>query len=121
MKSSTAGDLIFPQFVMDSSPEAMIITNAEGHIVRVNTRAETLFGYSQDEIAGKNIDRLVSLRGDLKTAKTITETVAAGEKIATETKRRRKNGTLIDVSVLASPIIIDGDQIAVYAIYRDKN
>jgi PAS domain S-box-containing protein len=45
--------------------------------------------------------------------------VARGEKIKTETIRQHKDGRLIHVSVLGTPIEIEGGQIAVYGIYRD--
>jgi signal transduction histidine kinase len=49
----------------------------------------------------------------------VTKKVAEGEKISFETMRRHKDGTLLNVSVLASPIIVDGELIAIYGIYRD--
>ena len=45
--------------------------------------------------------------------------VAKGEKIRIETIRQHKNGNLIHVSVLGTPIEIEGGQVAVYGIYRD--
>ena len=36
-----------------------------------------------------------------------------------ETARTRKDGTKIEVSLLASPIVIDNVQVAFYGIYRD--
>jgi len=39
--------------------------------------------------------------------------------VAFEAIRQRKDGSLIHVSVLGSPIVVDGGVVAVYAIYRD--
>ena len=41
------------------APEAMVVMNAEGRIVRVNTRAEKLFGYSQEELMGQKPDKIM--------------------------------------------------------------
>jgi len=41
------------------APEAMVIMNAEGRIVSVNTRAEELFGYSQEELVGQKPDKIM--------------------------------------------------------------
>ena len=41
------------------APEAMVVMNAEGRIVRVNTRAEELFGYSQQELMGQKPDKIM--------------------------------------------------------------
>lgn len=54
-----------------------------------------------------------------KKTKKISENVIGGEKIDIETKRKRKDGSLIDVSILGAPIIHEGRQIGDYAIYRD--
>lgn len=45
--------------------------------------------------------------------------VAQGERVEIETVRKRKDGTLVDVSVLGTPIRISGGQVGVYGIYRD--
>ena len=41
------------------APEAMVVMNAEGRIVRVNTRAEELSGYSQQELMGQKPDKIM--------------------------------------------------------------
>jgi diguanylate cyclase (GGDEF)-like protein/PAS domain S-box-containing protein len=48
-----------------------------------------------------------------------TRQVATGGRVSFETVRRRKDGTLLPVSVLGTPILRGGGQIAVYGIYRD--
>jgi PAS domain S-box-containing protein len=45
--------------LLDSAPDAMVITDEQGKIVLVNSRTETLFGYSRDELAGQEIELLV--------------------------------------------------------------
>jgi two-component sensor histidine kinase len=49
----------------------------------------------------------------------ITEKVTMGDSVSLETVRQRKDGTLIDVSVLASPIFVDETLVGVYGIYRN--
>ena len=45
--------------------------------------------------------------------------VLKGEVINRETIRKRKDGSIVDVSVLAYPIILGDNQIGVYGIYSD--
>src|SRR5262249_46476172 len=40
--------------------------------------------------------------------------------VSSETTRRRKDGLNVAVSVLGSPIIVDGTQVGVMAVYRDN-
>ena len=105
--------------LFESAQEAILLSENDGSIIRANKDFFRLFGYSQDEVIGKNIDKLIALEKQFESAATITQSVVDGKNIAIETKRKKKDGTLIDVSVLASPIVIDGEQIATYGIYRD--
>jgi PAS domain S-box-containing protein len=45
--------------LLEAAPDAMIISSAEGEISLVNSQAEVMFGYSRDELIGRNIRRLV--------------------------------------------------------------
>ena len=45
--------------------------------------------------------------------------VIAGHEATYETQRRKKNGSLVDVSVLSAPIKVDGQVQGVYSVYRD--
>lgn len=48
--------------VVESAPDAMVIVDAAGIIVLVNSLAESMFGYSRTEIAGKPLEALVPSR-----------------------------------------------------------
>jgi sigma-B regulation protein RsbU (phosphoserine phosphatase) len=45
--------------------------------------------------------------------------VIHGEPVEEDSQRKRKDGSLFDVSILGAPILKDGKPIGVYAIYRD--
>ena len=105
--------------LFESAQEAIVLCENDGRIIRANKDFYRLFGYSPDEVIGKNIDELIAPKENLKSASAITQNAATGKKSAIETKRKKKDGTIIDVSVLASPIIIGEEQIALYGIYRD--
>jgi PAS domain S-box-containing protein len=47
---------------VESSPNAMLMTNADGVIEMVNGQTERTFGYSRDELLGQSIERLVPER-----------------------------------------------------------
>jgi two-component system, NarL family, sensor histidine kinase DevS len=42
--------------VLEAAPDAMVVMGADGKIVRVNTQAKKLFGYSQEELLGQEPD-----------------------------------------------------------------
>ncbi|HIJ57253.1 MAG TPA: PAS domain S-box protein [Deltaproteobacteria bacterium] len=103
----------------ESAQEAIVLMDTRGKIIRVNSEFTHLFGYSIDESVGNAIDDLVVPEEHRDEGRSITNTAARGEKIVRETVRKRKDGTNIYVSVLASPITIDNRVVAAYAIYRD--
>ncbi len=45
--------------LLEAAPDAMIISSADGDISLVNSQAEMMFGYSRDELMGRNIRMLV--------------------------------------------------------------
>ena len=105
--------------LFEGSPETVVLTKNDGTLIRVNNEFEKLFGYSAEEALGKKIDELI-VPGELNAeARQISTRVANGGKILLETLRQHKNGSLIHVSVLGTPIEIEGGQVAVYGIYRD--
>jgi PAS domain S-box-containing protein len=46
------------QFI-ERVPDAMILSDPKGRIVTVNTNIERMFGYSRDELLGKEVEILV--------------------------------------------------------------
>ncbi len=46
----------------DSLPDGVLVTNAEGEILRVNSQAENLFGYSRAELVGQPVELLIPER-----------------------------------------------------------
>lgn len=50
------------RMVVESSPNGLIIVNADQMIVQVNPQAEKMFGYSRSQLLGRTIDALIPLR-----------------------------------------------------------
>ncbi len=105
--------------LFDSAQEAITLADSQGRVQRVNHEFSRLFGYTQEEVADKFLDDLIVPPDFKKTATSITRDVAKGGRAAFEAIRCHKDGTLIDVSVLASSIIINDKLVGTYGIYRD--
>ncbi len=102
-----------------SSPEALALVSTDSIILDINEHFTSLFGYSKKEVIGKNIDKLLVSPEQKKNAHKYTQEVAAGKYLDLETVRKKKDGTMINVSILGSPVNYKGDILAVYGIYRD--
>jgi diguanylate cyclase (GGDEF)-like protein/PAS domain S-box-containing protein len=107
------------QQLFESAPEAIVLLDADDHVVRVNPEFTSLFGYHAEEALGKPINDLIVPPAHAVEARAISTRVAEGETLSMETVRSRKDGTPVDVSILATPIRIAGDRIGVFGIYRD--
>jgi len=105
--------------LFETAQEAIVMADKDGRVLRVNKEFTRLFNYSFDEVLGSYIDDLVASEGYHDEAVLITKKVVNGEKVVLETVRRNRDGISIQVSLLASPIIVDGKLEAIYAIYQD--
>jgi PAS domain S-box-containing protein len=112
------GRLYFEK-IFEEAMEGIVIADGSGRLLRVNGEFKRIFGFTDDDLVGRTIDELIVPPEDLSSAASITQRVAAGEKAAFESVRRRKDGRAIQVSVIACPILIEGELRAIYGIYRD--
>ncbi|MCH7763069.1 MAG: PAS domain S-box protein, partial [Candidatus Marinimicrobia bacterium] len=86
-----------------NSPEAVALVDTESNVLQINPEFTSLFGYTEEEIRGKNIDGLLTDRKQLKNAEKLAHEVLAGRRIFAEAIRRKKDGSDIPVSILGSP------------------
>ena len=106
--------------VVQNSPVAIVTIDQRADIVAWNPTAEQLFGYTGEEAIGRNIDELVAHRQELHTeAVGYNHQAADGELIRAITRRTRKDGSLVDVEVLALPVAVEGQQLGIIVIYHD--
>ena len=91
--------------IVESSDDAIISKTLQGAITSWNRGAERLFGYTADEAIGQPITMLIP-KDRLDEERQILDHIRRGEPVDHyETLRRRKDGTLVDVSLTVSPII----------------
>ncbi len=110
---------VYLERLFNSAPEGIIWHDNDDVIVNVNDEFTKMFGYSRVEAIGKRINDLVAPKEYREHAEMFSDMVLHGERIEGDSKRRRKDGTLFDVSILGAPIIHEGKQMGVFAIYRD--
>jgi len=105
--------------LFEAAPEAIVLADNLSRVIRVNAEFTRLFGYEADEARGRSLDELLA-PPDLRTeAEQASATVAKGGRVSFETRRCRKDGTEVNVSVLGTPIHVHGRLAAVFGIYRD--
>ncbi|MEU4425982.1 PAS domain S-box protein [Actinoplanes sp. NPDC024001] len=106
--------------IVESSHDAIIGKTLDGTITSWNTGAAQVYGYHPDEVVGRHAS-VLSLPGQEGTETQLMQRIAAGERIDQErVQHRRKDGTVILVSLTSSPITgVNGEITGVATISRD--
>ena len=117
--ASTAAALHLAALVA-SSDDAIISKDLNGIVTSWNRGAEQVFGYTAGEMIGESITRVVPPDRLSEEAEVLMR-IRRGESVDHfETIRRRKDGTLIPISLTVSPIRApDGTVVGVSKIARD--
>lgn len=101
-------------------PEALVFIDINGFIIDINPKFKEIFGFTLDEIHGKNINETFFVPEELyNEGKELEEIALKTGYVNFETKRKRKDGTIIPVSISGSPIIINGDVKGIIGLYID--
>ena len=90
--------------IVQNAEDAILSKDLNSIVTHWNPAAARIFGYAADEMIGQSIMRIVppELAGE---ESEIVSRIRLGERLDHfETKRRRKDGTVIDVSLTVSPI-----------------
>lgn len=106
--------------IVESSDDAILAKDIDGFIYSWNAGAEKIYGYKKEEILGKHISIIVPKESSDDINKILNK-IKNGEKIDHyETVRKRKDGSIINVSVTISPIYNDdNDIVGASTIARD--
>src|SRR5215472_748041 len=106
--------------IVESSDDAIVSKDLAGRILTWNPAAERLFGYTSEEAVGQSI-RLLLPPERADDFFSILDRIRQGERVEHyETLRRRKDGSLVEVSLTVSPVHDDdGMVVAASKIARD--
>jgi PAS domain S-box-containing protein len=100
------------------NPEAAVYVDSEFHILDANPSFERLFGYRQKEVKGKRLMDVIVPEAKLEETNMLDEQVRNGH-IHLDTVRKRKDGSLVPVSISAGPITVEHNLTGYVAVYKD--
>ena len=106
--------------IFENIPDAVFYQGTEGAILDVNTAFTRLFGYTKEEVLGKNIDEIGLYPKDrIKEGKDLTRKILNEDLTNFETTRQKKDGTLIPVRIFTSFVKINDEVMGIIALYHD--
>lgn len=105
--------------LFENSPEAIAILDNEFRIKNINNSFQRIFQYSLEEVIHQNITNILCEENLQDEPIYFRDNINCSEFIRRETHRKRKDGKLVDVSLLEYPILSNGEQVGVYSFYYD--
>lgn len=120
-KRKQAEDVLkFQAKLLDQVGEAVMATDLEGMITYWNKAAEKIYGWSKEEVMGKNILEVTPTSQNREQASEIMDVLTKGEEWSGEFTVQRKDGSTFPAYVIDSPIFGEnGDIIGVIGVSND--
>ena len=105
--------------LIDCAPEGIVIVDRRDRVLRINAEFTRIFGFDEADVAGRTLRELIVQPEAAREVEAVTRAVAGGLTVSYDTVRRRRDGSLVEVSLLAAPIRTGAGFVAAYGIYRD--
>ena len=106
--------------LFESLMDAVVVLDFQGQIIDWNRRAETMFGWTKAEVAGKRAEEVLHAADDRDLVATLVASGAQDARNPGELALRRKDGSSVAAEVVAVPLRDpSGRHVADIAIYRD--
>jgi PAS domain S-box-containing protein len=104
--------------LVQSSPEAIIVLDPNGHVKLWNPAAERVFGWREAEVVGEFLPYVPEDK--IEEHNVLRRRVLKGELTALEVRRRRKDGSQVDLSISAAPLRNgDGQVVGIMSVNID--
>ncbi len=109
----------YAEQLIELAPEAIVIIDLNGRLLRTNQEFLRLFQLTLETCTGNSIQELIVPEDYLAESISLMAQVFGGGNVEVETIRKKRDGTLVDVSILAAPISTAEDEPAIFVIFRD--
>jgi PAS domain S-box-containing protein len=105
--------------LVKNSPVAIVALDNDHNIVSCNPAFEKMFGYGEAEVLHRNLDELITTEAMRREAVAYTQQALHHRPVKALRQRRRKDGSLVDVEVLAVPVVVGGQPVGLMGLYHD--
>lgn len=119
LERAVAERTLFLNSLIENSPLAIAVSGRNELIQECNPAYEQLFGCKRSEVRGTPLEKHILSPDLLSESARLRNQVRSGHLVRVVSKRRRNDGSLVDVEIYHVPLRIGGDTVGVYALYLD--
>jgi len=105
--------------LLKQSPIAMVINDKMNQITMVNPAFEKLFGFSREEVLGRQLDEFLPSLEPVQPGRTKTSNTSIVKSTAYIRKRRTKDGRVLDVEIFNAPFHVGGERFGYLTFYNN--
>jgi PAS domain S-box-containing protein len=117
-ESIRKAETLFSQ-LFQNSPMAIVMLNDRGTVVKINKGFEEMFGYSHEELSGKELNQFIVPEGLESEGNDLNTLITSYRVIRIETNRIRKDGKSLSVIIYGVPVHLDETTIGIFGVYVD--
>jgi len=103
----------------NNNPSAIVAIDMQRRVQMCNPGFERLFGYRLAEIRGSLLESLVAIPGHESESIGLVQEITRDGSVHAVARRRRSDGSVIDVRITGVPLIVNGEQQGCFGIYED--
>jgi PAS domain S-box-containing protein len=104
--------------LFSENPEAVAFCDKDFLMIDVNPSFSSLFGYSSDDVIGKDVMDLIVPERLKEETKLIREQLQKGH-LECSTIRTRKDGSQVNIALSGAPVVVKGEVIGYVVVYKD--
>jgi two-component system, sensor histidine kinase and response regulator len=105
--------------LIQTSPIAIIVHDKDRQVTLANPAFCEIFGYSHQECIGRKLEELILQPGAEDTFSHNVQLIADGTVLHRTVKRKKKDGTLMDVELHAKRLFSNGEYCGAFALFQD--
>ncbi len=107
--------------LFNNFPEALVLLDIDERIINVNKKFSQLFEYEIDELKNKKLDDLIVPADQKKNGRELSHQVLTGARVEEKVYRINSQGEKLELNLKAFPVLLQNNQIGIYAIYKNIN
>ncbi|HET7178353.1 MAG TPA: PAS domain-containing sensor histidine kinase, partial [Chryseosolibacter sp.] len=100
-------------------PMAVAMLDEGGKVTAINKGFEDMFGYSKEDLLGKNLNDFIVPEGLYDEGIGLNNLIATNKVVTLESVRKHRSGRTVNVILCGVPVLFENKTIGIYGVYVD--